>query len=175
MTREPRGLRYRGARGVPRSVSALVGAGCVAGLALVAGCASQGPVSVSVGASSTEPSSSAQPSSTPASAVTVTDGANGTMVHLHVGTEVELLLSSSYWHVDGSSAVAVLRQDGASTLLPRPSNCPAIPGLGCQPVRTDFTATAVGTAIVTANRTVCGEALRCPADRQHFLVTIVVQ
>jgi hypothetical protein len=111
----------------------------------------------------------------PGSAVTVQDDANGTMVHVHVGTEVELVLSSSYWIVDGSSAAAVLRQDGWSTVLPRPSNCPPIPGLGCQPVQTDFRAMAVGTAIVTANRTTCGEARPCAPDNQRFLVTIVVQ
>jgi hypothetical protein len=105
----------------------------------------------------------------------VKDDANGTTVHVHVGTDVQLLLSSSYWSVNGSSTVAVLRQDGGSTVLPRPTNCPAIPGLGCQPVQTDFTATAAGTAIITANRTSCGEALPCPADKRHFSVTIVVQ
>jgi len=148
----------------------------------VAGCASQGPASVPVGASGAEASGGAgqpsgQPSGTPGpdSTVRVKDDANGTMVHVHVGDEVELLLSSSYWTVNGSSAATVLRQDGASTVLPRPSGCAAIPGQGCQPVRTDFTAEAVGTAIITANRTVCGEALRCPPEKQHYFVTIVVR
>ena len=168
-TGKPSGLRYRGRRGVTRVTGALAGACCAACVALVAGRASQSPTSVPVGASS------AVPSGTPSSTVTVKDDANGTTVHVRVGTDVQLLLSSSYWSVNGSSTVAVLRQDGGSTVLPRPTNCPAIPGLGCQPVRTDFTATAAGTAIVTANRTVCGEALACPADKRHFSVTIVVQ
>lgn len=153
----PTGLRYRWWRRVGRGVNALVAVACIGCLTLVMGCASHG----STGG--------------PGSAVTVKDDANGTMVHVHVGTEVELVLSSSYWIVDGSSAAAVLRQDGGSTVLPRPSDCPPIPGLGCQPVQTDFTAVAVGTAIVTARRTVCGEARSCPPDSQHFLVTVVVQ
>lgn len=170
-----RGLRYRRRHRTTRFVGALAVAACVACLALVTACASQGASGVPVGAGSAEASGSAvQPSGTPGSMVLVKDDANGTMVHVRVGTDVELLLSSSYWTVDGSSAVTVLRQDGASTVLPRPTGCPAVPGLGCQPVRTDFTATAVGTAIITANRTVCGEAMRCPPDKQHFLVTIVV-
>lgn len=175
-TGESRSLRWRGRGRVTHFAGALAGAACVASLALVAGCASQSPTGVPVSATSAEPSGgTVQPSATPGSAVTVKDDANGTMVHVHVGTEVELLLSTSYWTVDGSSAVTVLRQDGASTVLPRPSGCSAIPGQGCQPVRTDFTATAVGTAIITANRTVCGEAMRCPPDKQHFFVTIVVR
>jgi hypothetical protein len=105
----------------------------------------------------------------------VKDDANGTTVHVHVGNKVELVLSSSYWNVNGSSTARVLRQDGSSTVLPRPTGCPAIPGMGCQPVQTNFTATAAGTSIITANRTACGEAMRCPADKQHFTVTIVVQ
>ena len=177
-------LRYQrsgqwGHSGLMRFIRALagpvVGAVCVASLALVAGCASQSPNSVPVGAGSTATSGNVAPSATPGGSVTVKDDANGTTVHVRVGDKVELVLSSSYWTVNGSSTARVLRQDGSSTVLPRPTSCPAIPGLGCQPVQTNFTATAAGTSIVTANRTACGEAMRCPADKQHFTVTIVVQ
>ena len=182
-TRMPTARRYGGhggamrlrRRGVMRVVSALAKVVCVAGLALVAGCASQGSNGALVGAGSSPTSGSTAPSATPGGTITVKDDSNGTTVHVHVGTEVELLLSSSYWSVNGSSAARVLKQDGASTVLPRPTSCPAIPGLGCQPVQTNFTAMSVGTSIITANRTTCGEALRCPPDKQHFLVTIVVQ
>ena len=165
-------LRYRGRFGVTRSVSALAAAACLAGLPLVAGCASSNAATVPVGAGSSAVPSSVAPSS---GTVMVKDDSNGKTVHVHVGSLVRLVLASSYWSVHGSSASAVLRQAGQSSLLPRPSNCAAIPGLGCQPEQTDFTAAAAGTATVTADRTSCGEAMACRPDQKHFAVTIVVQ
>ena len=105
----------------------------------------------------------------------IRDDANGTTVPVAVGGRVELILSSSYWHVAGSSARRVLRQDGPATLMSRPSSCPAnIPGLGCIPIQMKFTALADGKAVITARRTSCGEALRCGPDRTRFTVTVVV-
>ena len=105
----------------------------------------------------------------------IRDNANGTTVPVAVGGGVELVLSSSYWDVAGSSAPRVLRQDGPATPMPRPSSCPAnIPGLGCIPIQMKFTALAVGKAVIKASRTSCGEALRCSPDRTRFTVTVVV-
>jgi hypothetical protein len=108
--------------------------------------------------------------------IVIRDNANGTMVPVAAGDQVELILSSSYWNVAGSSAPRVLRQDGPATPMPRPSSCPAnIPGLGCIPIQTKFTALADGRAVIKASRTSCGEALRCSPDRTRFTVTVVVR
>lgn len=164
--------RRQGRFGATRFISVLTGTACVVCVTLLTGCASQNSTGVPVGSGSSDTPSSAAPSS---GALTVKDDSNGKTVHVNVGTQVELLLSSSYWTVKGSSAAAVVRQDGQSTVLPRPTNCPAIPGLGCQPVQTDFTAVTAGTATITADRTACGEAMACPAYEKHFAVTVVVQ
>lgn len=108
--------------------------------------------------------------------IVIRDNANGTMVAVAAGDRVELILSSSYWDVAGSSAPRVLRQDGPATLMPRPSSCPEnIPGLGCIPVQMRFTALADGKAVVKASRTSCGEALRCGPNQARFTVTVVVR
>jgi hypothetical protein len=108
--------------------------------------------------------------------VVIRDNANDTMVPVATGDRVELILSSSYWDVAGSSAARVLRQDGPATLMPRPTSCPAnIPGLGCIPIQMKFTALADGKAVIKASRTSCGEALRCSPDRTRFAVTVVVR
>jgi hypothetical protein len=107
--------------------------------------------------------------------VVVQDDANGKTVNATVGETVELTLGSTYWTVAGSSAPSVLRQDGAPTELPRPANCPNIPGLGCVPIRAEFTALTAGTASITASRMACGEARRCAPNEQHFTVTVVVR
>jgi hypothetical protein len=108
--------------------------------------------------------------------IVIRDSANGTMVPVAAGDRVELILSSSYWEVAGSSAPRVLRQDGPATLMPRPSSCPEnIPGLGCIPIRMKFTALADGRAVIKASRTSCGEALRCGPHHTRFTVTVVVR
>jgi hypothetical protein len=101
--------------------------------------------------------------------------ANGSTVQAGAGDRVELILSSSYWDVAGSSSPTVLRQDGPAVLMSRPSSCPDIPGLGCTPVRANFTALADGRAVITASRSSCGEALRCRPDQMRFTVTVVVR
>lgn len=106
--------------------------------------------------------------------VVLRDAANHTTVHVAAGRKVELLLSSGYWYVEGSSARSVLTQDGGSHVLARPTDCPDIPGLGCTPEETLFTALAPGTAVITASRRSCGEARRCPGDQASFSVTVVV-
>jgi hypothetical protein len=106
--------------------------------------------------------------------IIVRDNANGKTVHVPAGDRVELILSSTYWMVHGKSAPAVLRQDGPTRLLPRPKSCSRIPGLGCIPVKTSFTALAAGKAVITASRTSCGEARRCVGGQGRFRVTVVV-
>jgi len=107
--------------------------------------------------------------------IAVHDNVNGKTISARVGDTVELTLSSSYWDVAGSSAPRVLRQDGSAVLLPRPSDCPAIPGLGCVPIRVQFTALTSGSALVKASRTTCGEALRCVKQPTHFTLTVIVK
>jgi len=119
---------------------------------------------------------SSSPGPRPPATVTITrDNANGKTVRLDVGDRLKLILSSSYWNLHRNPAPAVLRQDGPARLLPRPGTCPGIPGLGCTPVQTLFTALAPGTAVITATRTTCGEALRCAPGQRRFTITVVIR
>lgn len=153
---------FAGLTQIPRSVPAArvaVGAAVVASAIMTAGCGT------ATGANHPVPK-----------VIVVRDNANGRTVSVRAGDTLELILASSYWNVTGSSAPRVLRQDGATALLPRPSTCPDIPGLGCAPERTDFKALTSGKAVITANRTSCGEAMRC-VGRSHptrFTLTVVV-
>ena len=107
--------------------------------------------------------------------IVLRNDANGKAVSARAGDRIKLILSSSYWHVTGSSAPRVLRQDGPSVLLSRPKSCPDIPGLGCTPVQADFTALTDGRAVITAGRSACGEALRCSPDQSRFTVSVVIR
>jgi hypothetical protein len=106
--------------------------------------------------------------------VVLRDGASRTIVHVRVGNKVELILASDYWNVAGSSAPTLLAQDDPTRPMPRPSTCPSIAGLGCTPEETLFTAKAPGTAVITATRTSCGEALKCASDQEDFAVTVII-
>jgi hypothetical protein len=118
--------------------------------------------------------SGAPPAGHPAPLI-VRDASNGHTVSVTVGQRLELILASTYWTVQGSSRPRVLGQDGPSRLLARPPGCPTIPGIGCVPIRTDFSALAPGTAVITASRTACGEALRCMPGQEHYSLTVVVR
>jgi hypothetical protein len=116
------------------------------------------------------------PRARPPGTVTIArDDDNGTTVRLDVGDRLKLTLSSSYWNLHASPVPAVLRQDGPTRLLARPSSCPDIPGLGCTPVQTLFTALAPGTAVIIATRSTCGEALACAADQRRFTIKVVIR
>ena len=106
--------------------------------------------------------------------VVARDNSNGKTVRVSVGDRLELILASDYWNVDPSSSPAVLRQDGETSYLSRPSDCPTLPGLGCIPEQTSFTALAPGTVVITASRTSCGEAMACSPDQRHFRLTVIV-
>jgi len=153
-----RGARSRGARG--RFGRALTGLAASAAVAVaVAGCGT---------------AMSADHGPRPPATTVIRDSQNGKTVHLAVGDHLKLIMTSTYWNVHGSSSAAVLAQDGRSHLLPRPKTCPAIPGLGCVPFETTFTALANGTAVITASRRTCGEALACQPPQEHFKLTVVV-
>jgi hypothetical protein len=120
-----------------------------------------------------------QPGTAPSSAATmagkpflIQDAANGTTVTVSVGTQVQLLLHSSYWGIKDSSRPDVLTQVGAPVGIPATRTC--APGMGCSSVRATFRAMRAGTAVLIADRTTCGEALMCPPGKRHFRVTVIV-
>lgn len=144
-----------------------------ASVLLMAGCATA--VTANGGhLEASETGASVHPAGSAAEVIIVRDNANGKTVHVPAGDRVELILSSTYWMVHRSTAPRVLRQDGPTRLLARPKSCPTIPGLGCIPVKTSYSALAAGEAVITASRGSCGEALRCVGHQGRFKVTIVV-
>jgi hypothetical protein len=130
-------------------------AACAAllGLGLLGGCASQ--------------------ASGGASATVLDEHANNTTVRVQAGQEVKLLLHSTYWMDLRSSQPTVVRADGAPKVLPATTQC--VPGGGCAPVEATFTAASAGTAVLSASRTSCGEALACSPADSRYRVTIVVE
>jgi hypothetical protein len=144
-------------------------AGTVAGCAATA---SQPAPGKPAGPGATQGSAAAHSPGATQGTFLIEDGANGKTVTVNVGTQVQLLLHSSYWGVNNSSRPDVLSEAGAPTYIPATHAC--APGMGCNPVRVTFRAVRAGTAVLSADRTTCGEALRCPPGKSHFQVTVVV-
>ena len=157
--------------GLMLAVLAATASGCAATESQPAPGAAQGTTPGGTGQQpGTSPSSVAAVAGNP---FLIEDGANGKTVTVSVGTQVQLLLHSSYWRVNDSSRPDVLAKVGAPAYIRATPAC--APGMGCNPVRVTFRAVRAGTAVLIADRTTCGEALRCPAGKRHFQVTVIVR
>jgi hypothetical protein len=150
----------------------------VAAVGLVGGCTAGGSSAASE-PNPTAPSTIVTPSAavpTPAASVAaspstgpesteLTEDNRGETVAVKVGATVRVVLHSTYWSPATSSAPAIVAPTAAPTVSPAPPGT-CLPGIGCGTVTSTFVASAPGDAVLTASRTVCGEALNCkPADR----------
>ena len=107
---------------------------------------------------------------------TLGDSANGTTVTISPGERFQVTLGSTYWTFDPPSSATVLVPQGSQQTSPGPSSsCPPYPGSGCGTATQVYTAEAQGTAVVSAHRTSCGEALRCTGSQGSFKLTVVVR
>jgi hypothetical protein len=102
----------------------------------------------------------------------VTDHANGQTIDLERGRVLQVVLSSTYWKIQGSSNSAVLSQVSGPSTQPQQSGC--VPGQGCGTVTAAYRAVAAGQAQVSASRSSCGEAMGCTAASSRFVVYVMV-
>src|SRR5580704_2120279 len=103
----------------------------------------------SCGAAMTGGGASPSPGSTPeARLIVATDSDNGKTLELHVGDRLEVTLNSTYWNIQESSDLSVVRLAGPMAVSPRPNGC--VPGGGCGLAIATFDAVGTGTADVTA-------------------------
>jgi hypothetical protein len=157
------------------SAIARAAAACAAilGMVLAGGCASQAS-----NPGSTHTTAVADPGPAHATAevdhavVVLDEHANNTTVRIVAGVDIELQLHSTYWMNFASSRSSVVHEDGAPSVKPARSHC--VPGGGCGLEQSTFRAVHVGTAVLTASRTTCGEALACGPGNSHYRVTIHV-
>lgn len=97
-------------------------------------------------------------------------------VTVTAGARLELTLHSTLWTVKGSSKPRVLAASGGPTYPPPAPRCTPAPAAesGCGTVVAWYTALRPGTAVVTATRGSCGEAMRCGPGQGFYKVTIIV-
>ena len=103
-------------------------------------------------------------------AVVLHDQDNGRTVSVRRGAHVTFELASTYWTFDASSNAAVLGLAGQPLVRPG-GKC--VPGGGCGVVSAGY-ALSDGTAVVSATRTSCGEAMSCTGQEGLYRVSVVV-
>ncbi|MFD1661696.1 hypothetical protein ACFSL4_26730 [Streptomyces caeni] len=165
MPRSP--VRHRPARCALRAGLAAVAAAAATGA--LGGCSSgpAGPPASPPSSSRPAPAASATPPSGP---VVLDERARGTTVRVPTGTRVVVRLHSTYWSTPAGSDPRVLAPAGAGTT---PAGT-CRPGGGCGVSSAEFTARRSGTALVTARRDSCGEAMRCSPGQGRYEVTVTV-
>ena len=109
---------------------------------------------------------------TPLPVVHASEKLDGGRVTLRVGQKLRVVLHSTYWELKAVSDATVLRRLGAPVVNPK-SGC--VPGQGCGTVTVTYVAKTVGSAVVTAARTSCGEAMGCTGAAGGYKLNVVVR
>ena len=115
-----------------------------------------------------------------ATPITLSEANNLQVMSIEVGTQLSLILHSKYWMITPPSRKGPLQLEGSRTPTlgtsdpsPRSPSCRVI-GAGCGTQLWVFVATRVGVVVLRANRTTCGEAMRCTELNSQFKVTVRV-
>lgn len=109
----------------------------------------------------------------------LTQSDNGKTVITTMGTEIYVILYSSYWSTPAAAPAGILAAQPTRTPLNVPSLtglCAAhqVPGSGCGLFVFAFRASSPGRTVVSSTRTTCGEAMLCPRSERDFAVTVRV-
>ena len=107
--------------------------------------------------------------------VQVDETNDGQTVTLRPGDHLTVVLHSTYWKFDPPSNPAVVSADGDPVYAGGGPKCGGPPGSGCGTVTAYYTAGHPGSAVVSAGRTTCGEALRCGPANSRWAVTVRVE
>lgn len=119
------------------------------------------------------PSASAAPGDGQAT-VTATDADNGHRVNLAVGDRLVVVLASTYWHFTALDTTGILADQGPGVVAASAPGHGCVPGAGCGTVTIRYVAVAAGQVTVAADRTVCGEAMRCTGTNGTYRLHVVV-
>ena len=102
---------------------------------------------------------------------TVSEPDNGKTVAVQSGGYVIVVLHSTYWKLASPPPAPLALAQTPPPSLPA-THCPPVPGSGCGYVTATYHVTGPGTAVLSAHRDSCGEALRCTSSQAEWKVTI---
>jgi hypothetical protein len=132
----------------------------------------------SAGQVGTPPSSvsgSAAPSGGVPATLTAAEPDNGRTLTLSVGDELVVRLSSTYWEFTTPPGGGAVTSLGPQEVIASAPGTGCVPGAGCGTVTARFRAVAPGRQTISADRTSCGEALRCTGTQGSYQLYLVVR
>ena len=109
----------------------------------------------------------------------ISESSKGKVVSVKIGSTFSVVLNSTYWQyapLAVTKAIVAQADPVTAAIFPGPT-APAgctHPGTGCGTVTWKFKAEAIGSAIISASRTTCGEAMRCVGTQGAYAVTVKV-
>ena len=106
-------------------------------------------------------------------ATTLGEANNGHTVTVSPGAHLTVVLHSTYWSIVPLSNGSVVAQVGTTKTVGVLKGC--VPGQGCGTVTAHFVAKGAGMLRLQANRTSCGEAMRCSPAQSHWTVVLRVR
>lgn len=124
------------------------------------------------GCNSSSPAPRTNVGNYPHTVVTINDSNRGQTVVLHTGGQLRVILASTYWQFQPPTNETVLSPHDGTHVIPQLAHC--VPGGGCGTVIQVYDARTVGSSVVTATRTSCGEAMGCTAStgKIEFFVNV---
>ncbi|SRR5258705_1575554 len=116
------------------------------------------------------------PSPTAASkTVVATDTDNGRTLTLAINDQLVVELASTYWQYAALDSGTPLNTLGPPSVAATPPGKGCVPGAGCGTVTARFIAVAAGQVTIAADRTSCGEALRCVGTEGTYRLNVLVR
>ena len=111
------------------------------------------------------------PTAGPFSSATITQASNRGTVQIYKGGTANISLTSVNWKFPTMAPGPLVRIVGPLH-LPHMGNC--VTGQGCGVTLATFHASKVGTAVIKATRSTCGEAMACAPNNRSWSVTVDV-
>lgn len=122
-----------------------------------------------VGCAPTSPRAATPSPAPPPTVKNLSESDKNTTVTLKTGDRIWVVLNSTYWEFSPPSS-NVLMQVAEPVYAPDLKG--HIPGSGAGTVTVEYLVANAGTALISASRTSCGEALLCTGDQGSYAVTV---
>jgi hypothetical protein len=94
---------------------------------------------------------------------------DGRTVTVARGSTIVVVFDQTRWTLPPPGGTALHQQEVVTTPAAK-----CIPGGVCGTTSGTYLAVAAGTAVITASRTVCGEAITCNGQKVSFAVDVVI-
>lgn len=118
-----------------------------------------------------------QSSASASKIITISESSNGKRIQVATGSLLKIALHSTYWAAGATTNLKPIGEPTITPIIPSdtsPANC-RHPGTGCGTVVWSYKVIKKGSAMFSATRTSCGEALRCTPDQMLFKVNLKVK